>query len=500
MDSRAGVPSLTPPHPCATKGPLMDNPSVPRPDIDAILNPGSIAVVGASTHPAKQGHTYVSALREFGFQGHVYPINPKAEEVAGYTCYPSLKDVPGPVDYVISAVPAPLLPQVMEDARGKQVKGIHLFTARMAEMATEEGLALEAGIIRSAKELGARIIGPNCMGLYNPGHGISFRQNLPKQPGRVGFLSQSGGNTVEFVYRASLRGVFFSKAVSYGNAADLNECDLLEYFTHDPETSIIACYIEGIRGGPRFFEVLSKAASVKPVVLLKGGRGKAGTRAVASHTASLAGSTQIWRSAVTQAGAIWAETIEEMTDIAVALRFMDKPRGPRVGIICGGGGNTVHSADICEAAGLTVEPLPESARSGFKNHLPDTWFHTNNPFDLSGIMSSDDHGMTMPLAVRLMAESGAFDLILIDPDIDFHFDHPLARGRVFRLMEILTKLPKEIKIPVAMIIRPGDALEEWRWRAVTELQQMAWQAGVPVYNSMPRAAACITKVLASPGH
>ena len=107
MDSRAGVPSLTPPHPCATKGPLMENPSVPRPDIDAILNPGSIAVVGASTHPAKQGHTYVSALREFGFQGQVYPINPKAEEVAGYTCYPSLKDVPGPVDYVISAVPAP---------------------------------------------------------------------------------------------------------------------------------------------------------------------------------------------------------------------------------------------------------------------------------------------------------------------------------------------------------------------------------------------------------
>ena len=161
-------PSLTPPHPCATKRPLMDNPSIPRPDIDAILNPGSIAVVGASTHPAKQGHTYVSALREFGFQGQVYPINPKAEEVAGYTCYPSLKDVPGPVDYVISAVPAPLLPQVMKDASGKQVKGIHLFTARMAEMATEEGLALEAGIIRSARELGARIIGPNCMGLYNP--------------------------------------------------------------------------------------------------------------------------------------------------------------------------------------------------------------------------------------------------------------------------------------------------------------------------------------------
>ncbi len=477
----------------------MDTPSTPRPDIDAILNPRSIAVVGASTSPDKQGHTYVRGLREFGFQGPVYPVNPKAEEIAGYGCYPSLKDVPGPVDYVISALPAPLLPRLMEDARGKGIKGIHLFTARMAEMGTEKGLALEDSIIRSARGLGARIIGPNCMGLYNPGRGVSFRLNFPKRAGGVGFISQSGGNTVEFVYRASLRGVFFSKAVSYGNAADLNETDLLEYFTHDPETSIIACYIEGTRGGPRFFEAFSRAASAKPVVVLKGGRGEAGTRAVASHTASLAGSTQIWRSAVTQAGAIWAETMEEMTDIAVALRYMTKPRGPRVGIICGGGGNTVHSADLCEAAGLAVAPLPDAVRSGFKGHLPDTWFHTNNPFDLSGIMSSDDYGLTMPLAVRLMAESGAFDFVLIDPDVDFHLEQPEARGRVFRLMGLLTNISREIDIPVAMIIRPGDAMEEWRWRTVTELQQMAWEAGAPVFPSMPRAAACIAKLLAGPG-
>ena len=475
----------------------MDTPQPDRPDIDAIFNPRSIAVVGASTRRGKQGYIYVDALREFGFKGNVYPVNPKAEEVAGYTCYKSLKDVPGPIDYVISAVPAPLLPPLMEDARGKQVKGFHLFTARMAEMGTEKGLALEDDVISSAREMGARIIGPNCMGLYNPGGGISFRTSFPKESGKVGFLSQSGGNTVEFVYRASLRGVFFSKAVSYGNAADLNETDFLEYLTHDPETSIIACYIEGTKNGPRFFEALSKAASVKPVVVLKGGRGEAGTRAVASHTASLAGSTQIWRTAVTQAGAIWAETIEEMTDIAVALRFMAKPKGPRVGIICGGGGNTVHSADLCEAAGLKVAPLPESVRPGFKEHLPDTWFHTNNPFDLSGIMSSDGADATMPLALRLMAESGAFDLFLVDPDLDFQLDHPLARGHTYRLMNALLGLSKDLKIPLAMIIRPADAVEEWRWRTVTELQRKAWEAGVPVYSSMPRAAACIAKYLAS---
>lgn len=475
----------------------METSSHPRPDIDAILNPRSVAIVGASTHPAKQGHAYVNSLREFGFKGPVYPVNPRAEEIAGYSCYQSLKEVPGAVDYVISAVPAPLLPGVMEDARGKEVKGIHLFTARMAEMGTEKGVALEADLIRSAKKLGARIIGPNCMGLYNPGHGISFRANFPKEAGRVGFLSQSGGNTVEFVYRASLRGLFFSKAVSYGNAADLNESDFLEYFTHDPNTSIVACYLEGIRGGPRFFDVLSQAAASKPLVLLKGGRGEAGSRAVASHTASLAGSTEIWRSAVTQAGAIWAETMDEMTDIGVALRFMKKPRGPRVGIICGGGGNTVHSADLCEAAGLNVEPLPDCVRSAFKEHLPDTWFHANNPFDLSGIMSGDEKGTTMPLAVSLMAESGAFDLLLVDPDIDFQLDHPLAKARIFRLVHAITGLIGKVPIPIAMVIRPADALEEWRWRAVNELIEKVWQAGVPVFSSMPRAAACIAKVLKS---
>ena len=388
----------------------MDASSRPRPDIDAILNPRSIAVVGASTHPAKQGHAYVNSLREFGFEGRVYPVNPRAEEIAGYGCYKSLKDVPGPVDYVISAVPAPLLPGVMEDARGKDVKGIHLFTARMAEMGTEKGLALEAGISSGRRRaLGRGSSGRTAWACTTRDTAYPSGPTSRSRPEGWGFLSQSGGNTVEFVYRASLRGVFFSKAVSYGNAADLNECDFLEYFTHDPETSIIACYIEGIRGGPRFFDVLSQAAAAKPVVLLKGGRGEAGGRAVASHTASLAGSTQVWRSAVTQAGAIWAETMEEMTDIAVALRYMTKPRGPRVGVICGGGGNTVHSADLCEAAGLRVEPLPDTVRSGFREHLPDTWFHTNNPFDLSGIMSGDEKGTTMPLAVSLMAESGAFD-------------------------------------------------------------------------------------------
>ena len=166
---RTILPILDPdPTPVLQRGRLWTTHPSPAPTSTLFSIPAPSPSSVRQPTPPSRGHTYVSALREFGFQGQVYPINPKAEEVAGYTCYPSLKHVPGPVDYVISAVPAPLLPQVIKDARGKQVKGIHLFTARMAEMATEEGLALEAGIIRSAREIGARIIGPNCMGYTIP--------------------------------------------------------------------------------------------------------------------------------------------------------------------------------------------------------------------------------------------------------------------------------------------------------------------------------------------
>ncbi|MCH9036452.1 MAG: CoA-binding protein, partial [Chloroflexi bacterium] len=188
----------------------------PRKDIETILHPRSIAVVGASTNPKKQGYIFVQLLKEFGFKGGVYPVNPKASEIAGLKCYPSIKEVPRPLDYIISAVPAPLVPQLMAEAQGMGVKAVHLFTGRLAEMGTDEGIRMQREAVAAAREGGMRVIGPNCMGVYNPGHGISFRLNFPKRSGPVAFLSQSGGNAIEFVYRASLRGVFFSKAISYG--------------------------------------------------------------------------------------------------------------------------------------------------------------------------------------------------------------------------------------------------------------------------------------------
>ncbi|MCH8089316.1 MAG: CoA-binding protein [Chloroflexi bacterium] len=467
----------------------------PRQDIEAILHPRSIAVVGASTNPKKQGYIFVQLLKEFGFKGGIYPVNPKASEIAGLKCYSSIKEVPRPLDYIISAVPAPLVPQLMAEAQGMGVKAVHLFTGRLAEMGTDEGIRMQREAVAAAREGGMRVIGPNCMGVYNPGHGISFRLNFPKRSGPVAFLSQSGGNAIEFVYRASLRGVFFSKAISYGNASDLDESDFLEYFTSDPETRIIVCYIEGVKDGRRFLRVLSEAARAKPVIVLKGGRTKAGARAVASHTASLAGSDQIWESLIKQAGAIRAGGMEEMADMVVAFRYMEPPRGLRVGVISGGGGGTVHSADICEAAGLHLPPLPDEVRHRFKAHLPDTWYAASNPFDLSAIVSASGGELTIPLAAQFMAESDAFDVVIVDPDLEFQFESPDNQDQARALVENLIRVKQSSKKPMAMIIRPGDVPEAWRWRTTMELQRKAWEAGFPIYPTMGRAARSIYSLI-----
>ena len=467
----------------------------PRQDIEAILHPRSIAVVGASTNPDKQGYIFVRLLKEFGFKGAIYPVNPRAQEIAGLKCYPSIKEVPPPVDYVISAVPAPLVQQLVNDAWGLGVRAVHLYTGRLAEMGTEEGVQRQREVVEAARKGGMRLIGPNCMGLYNPREGISFRLNFPKQSGPVAFLSQSGGNAVEFVYRAAQRGIFFSKVISYGNASDLDESDFLEYLAHDTETAIIAAYIEGVKDGRRFLSALTTAARVKPVMVLKGGRTGAGTRAVASHTASLAGSDQVWDAIIRQAGALGVGSMEEMEDMVATCLYMSPPQGRRAAVICGGGGGTVYSADTCEAAGLQVPRLPEDIQQQFRPHLPDTWFATTNPFDLSAVLSGETGEATMPLAAKFMAQHSAFDLLIIDPDIEWHFERPENRRRVQRLLDELIRVKGSCTKPMAMIVRPGDSPEAWRWRTTMEVQQKAWEAGFPIYPSIASAAHSISRLI-----
>src|SRR6185437_6643891 len=277
--------------------------------LDYMFHPRSIAVVGASTQDGPG--SFVAALKEMGFAGPLYPVNPKADEIQGLKCYPRLTEIPGDVDHVISSVPLRFVEQLVEDCAAKHVKVLHFFTAGFSETGDEEATALERRVLARAAELGIRVVGPNCMGLYVPASGLSFMPFLETEPGPVALLSQSGANAGEFCRTGAARGLRYSKVVSYGNGADVRESELLEYIAEDPETAVVGCYIEGITDGPRFMRALRKAAAAKPVVILKGGRTEAGTRAANSHTGSLAGSLAIFDSAVRQAGAMRVGRMEE---------------------------------------------------------------------------------------------------------------------------------------------------------------------------------------------
>ena len=264
-------------------------------DLHHLFNPRSIAMIGISTNPAKFGGGFwTKVLQGMGYTGNIYPVSPKLNEFSGLKVYPSIRDIPSSVDLTSVTIPAQNTPQLMEDCAAKGVKGASLFTGGFSETGEEAGIRLESEITQIARRGGVRLIGPNCPGIYCPKGRVSFGSEFPRESGPVGYMCQGGGNSFRLILEGANRGIRFSKAISHGNACDLNQADFLEYFTRDPETEIIAIYVEGVRDGERFVEALSKAAKVKPVILLKGGRTEAGSRAASSHTGAITGNEAAW--------------------------------------------------------------------------------------------------------------------------------------------------------------------------------------------------------------
>src|SRR5512136_3001312 len=227
------------------------------PDLDFVFHPKSIAVVGASPQPyAPTNVHFFYPLLMYGYPGKLYPVHPKADRVHGLKTYRSIHEIPEPVYYVISAIPARQVPQRMRDCVAVKVKAVTVFTSGFSEVGTPEGLRLEKEIVEIARRGGVRLVGPNCLGLHCPQAGLSLDHGIPKESGNVGFLAQSGGNAREIVVASAERRMFISKGVSFGNAADLNESDYLEYLTSDADTEIIAAYIEGTKDPARFARAL----------------------------------------------------------------------------------------------------------------------------------------------------------------------------------------------------------------------------------------------------
>jgi acyl-CoA synthetase (NDP forming) len=485
--------------------------------LEEVLHPRSIAVVGASDDG--RGSQFFGTLIDFGFKGALYPVNPKYSEVMKMKAYPTVKDIPDPVDFVISAAPAPQVPQIMRDCAQKGVKGIHLFTARFSETGREDATELEREILRIAKEGGVRIIGPNCMGVYYPKMGMAFQPQFPKISGSVALASQSGQAAGEIINKTTQRGAFFNKAISYGNAIDFNEADFLEYFAADPEIKVIMMYIEGPKNGSRFFNILREVTKTKPVVIIKGGRGQAGTRATASHTASLAGTTEVWNTMIEQSGAVSAGSIDELVDLAVSFYFLPPITGRRAGVAAGAGGATVLAADQCEEAGLDVVPLPQDMREELRSRGIQIWDWISNPADFSINMGDEDFGPAELLKMEAMHPG--FDLIIASINIPGWGGPPGSRGRrggggppmrggppwaMLNLTpEEIVKQYKEIADykPVLGLLQDmspapiGDEDEgdNERWKTVCEVTAKLIEYDIPYYPTVSRAASAANKVI-----
>ncbi|MBW1710060.1 MAG: CoA-binding protein [Deltaproteobacteria bacterium] len=461
--------------------------------LEEILHPRSIAVIGASGNNNVPGYQFTASLLEYGYKGEVYPVNPKYSEIVGLKAYPDIRDIPGPVDYVISCVPASQVLNMVKGCVQKKVKALHLFTARFSETGRKDAAELEQEILQEARKGGVRIIGPNCMGLYYPDEGISFSDAMPKKSGTVGLISQSGQLAEEFGRYAAMRGVSLSKAISYGNALDFNECDFLDYFSQDGETRVILMYVEGVRDGKRFFTSLREAASTKPVVILKGGKGRSGTRAAASHTASMAGSQKILTKMISQAGAVSAEHFEELVDLAAAFNFLPPISGFNVGVAGGGGGSSVLAADQCEASGLDVIPLPKEIREELKSKGSTIWDWIGNPADMS-IRDSRDFGPGDIL--ELMAGNEKFDIlmaIMSDPH------HERQKGTTAQSYLKGFKLEGLNNKPVLAVVADKalgvEDYDHWSWKVMCDLRTKLIAENIPFYPSVKRAATAARKLV-----
>jgi acyl-CoA synthetase (NDP forming) len=461
-------------------------------NLDFLFHPQTIAIAGVSENTGKFnfGLKFLEALIEFGFPGNLYPINPAGGEVKGLPIYKSVRDVPDKVDYIISAIPAPYTPQLVADAAAKGVRAIHFFTSGFGEIENAEGKRLQAEIIAGARKGGIRVIGPNCLGLYCPSGGLTFNGDFAKTPGSTAMISQSGGNAAHCIQEGAARGVFFSKVISMGNGADLNESDYLEYLAGDPDTKIITAYIEGVRQGPRFFKALKAAARTKPVVILKVGTSESGAEAAVSHTTALAGSDQIWEGMLKQAGALRAGSIEELIDITPALQHMPKPAGNRAVIVGIGGGASVILADEFSSAGLELPRLGGSLRQSLMEVFPSEAGRIfKNPIDLNHFETAEKFFRTL----KILDQCDEADMLLIHVAFD-HFGLISKTEKelwVAAFLKLIGQSKSELTRPLAVILHShsSDAMKVLAQKAARELSAL----GIAVFPSIRRAALALDR-------
>ena len=355
--------------------------------LSKFFNPQSVAIIGATPKEGKVGR---AILENFiaKFKGRIYPVNPNYDEILGLKCYRRIRDIPEPPDLAVIAIPAPSVPEALIELGEKGNRAVVIISGGFRETGTEEGAELEDGVVKIAREYGMRIIGPNCIGIFDNWSGVDtfFTTKMRKPPkGHVAFISQSGAFATALMDWMAYHGIGVSRAISYGNKVDVDDVDLLEFLGDDDKTRVILMYIEGLKPsrGRLFIEVAKKVSMKKPIVVYKAGKTSRGSRAAASHTAALAGDYSVYKAAFKQAGVIEVDSFDEMMDVVRV--FLDQPlvRGDRVYIVTDAGGVGVMLTDALTSVGFEVPLTPPDLREKLRSMLPPHCI-VDNPIDLTG--------------------------------------------------------------------------------------------------------------------
>jgi len=372
--------------------------------LEKFFDPKSVAIVGASTQKTKVGYEILENMIKAGFPGKIYPVNNKAEEILGLKCYPELPSIGEVPDLVVIVVPAPVVPAIMMQCGKLGVKAVIIITAGFKEVG-KEGLALEQRITQTATQYGIRVIGPNCLGIIAPAKHInaSFGGDLPA-PGGIGYLSQSGALLAAILDMANASGIGFSKLVSIGNKIDVNELDLVSALGDDPDTKVIAGYLESITDGNLFVRRAEVISNDKPILLIKSGGTAVGAKAASSHTGSLAGGETAYEAGFERAGIIRCASIVKQFEYAEAFAMQPLPAGNRVAIITNAGGPGIMAADAIEREGLGFAQLAQATKDKLAGFLPAA-SNIHNPVDILGDALADRYEF-------------ALDTVLDDPGVD----------------------------------------------------------------------------------
>ena len=460
-----------------------------------LFAPKTIAVIGASTKGTALPNIFIRRIREFGYEGAIYTIHPTAAEIDGLRAYKTLADTPQPIDYAYIAIAAAQIPPLLSGARGR-LRFAQVISSGFAEV--EEGRELQDELARAAHAGGARLIGPNCLGIYTPRGKVTFTEIGPREVGTAGIISQSGGLGTDIIRRGLSRGLQFSGLITVGNCADVTPSDLLEFYFADAQTRVVGMYIETAKDGRRLFEILRASGAAKPVVILKGGRTQQGRMAAASHTGSLAGDDRVWIALSRQTGCVLVDTLDQFIDTLVAFQTLTpQPSHPtkRVALFGNGGGTSVLATDLYARLGLDVVPFEPSTIGELAALKLPPGTSITNPVDCPVGTLQQEEGRVAEKILDIIYGSGKPHALVM------HLNMSAFVGRtrpevldnlVQAAMRVQEHYPGQAHF-VLVLRSDGDPQLEERKR---EFRARAVALGVPVYDEMSNAGHALSALQA----